>query len=313
MLLPLVLVVPVLCWLFVLGTAFGSFLNVCIVRLPRGRSLFWPGSHCGSCWRSIRLEHNIPLVSYWWLRGRCRQCGSPFSMRYFWVELLTGVVFVALFALEVIVNIHGIPQWSTRGFSFIMWGRFPPYFWELFLFHALFACLLIAAVGSLLEQGRIPHAVTVTGVILGLAGAVLLPWPWPNDHILTRVRPCPGFFPCPIWYPLPSWLPEGSGRLGLATGLAGLLAVWPWHIALTITGKVLGRDVREQAGEGILMMAGCFLGWQPVLAAVGIALPLALGGRWLRRYSPPLGVWLALGVVIAWLSWSWLGPVLFPC
>jgi len=77
--------------LFLLGSVVGSFLNVCIVRLPQGRSLIRPGSHCEHCRKPIRMEDNLPLVSYWLLRGRCRACGAPFSIRYFWVELLTGM------------------------------------------------------------------------------------------------------------------------------------------------------------------------------------------------------------------------------
>jgi hypothetical protein len=77
-----------LVFLFSLGSAVGSFLNVCIVRLPEGRSLIHPGSCCSHCHKPIRMEDNLPLVSYWVLRGRCRACGAPFSMRYFWVELL---------------------------------------------------------------------------------------------------------------------------------------------------------------------------------------------------------------------------------
>ena len=78
---------------FVLGCVVGSGLNVCIYRLPYEKSLFWPNSTCGHCYQPIRWYDNIPLVSYWVLRGRCRTCKTKFSMRYFWVELFTGVVF----------------------------------------------------------------------------------------------------------------------------------------------------------------------------------------------------------------------------
>ena len=60
--------------LFLLGSAVGSFLNVCIVRLPQGRSLIRPASSCGQCGKAIRMQDNIPLLSYWLLRGRCRAC-----------------------------------------------------------------------------------------------------------------------------------------------------------------------------------------------------------------------------------------------
>ena len=79
----LVLWFPAFLWLiffFCVGAAVGSFLNVCIYRLPLERSLVWPGSRCGYCLQVIRWYDNIPLVSYWVLRGRCRTCGATFSL-----------------------------------------------------------------------------------------------------------------------------------------------------------------------------------------------------------------------------------------
>jgi len=79
------------------GLVVGSFLNVVIHRLPRGESIAFPPSHCPSCRTPIRAWHNVPVISYLWLRGRCRQCGVRISPRYPAVELLTGLVFWALF------------------------------------------------------------------------------------------------------------------------------------------------------------------------------------------------------------------------
>src|SRR3954468_8354673 len=111
-----------LIWLgvvFVLGAAVGSGLNVCIFRIPYERSIIWPGSHCGRCFQPVRWYDNIPLVSYWVLRGRCRSCGATFSIRYFLVELGTGIGFAGLFYLEVVANVHELPffvqnQWKIR-------------------------------------------------------------------------------------------------------------------------------------------------------------------------------------------------------
>src|SRR5579885_1096264 len=107
--------VPLLVWLFAVGAAVGSFLNVCIYRIPLGKSLLWPEARCGHCFHDIRLEDNIPLVSYWRLGGRCRDCGAVFSMRYFWVELLTAVTFVALYLLDVGLNAPHLPTWPEGG------------------------------------------------------------------------------------------------------------------------------------------------------------------------------------------------------
>ena len=81
------------------GLIIGSFLNVCIHRLPRGESVVWPASKCPRCQALLKPYDNIPVVGYLMLRGRCRSCGAPISMRYPIVELLTMGVFVAAYLL----------------------------------------------------------------------------------------------------------------------------------------------------------------------------------------------------------------------
>ncbi|NPB08210.1 MAG: prepilin peptidase [Aquificae bacterium] len=81
-------------FVFVLGLVLGSFYNVLIHRLPRGESVIHPPSHCPECGERIRWRDNIPLISYVLLRGRCRHCGSPISLRYPLVELLSGLLAV---------------------------------------------------------------------------------------------------------------------------------------------------------------------------------------------------------------------------
>ncbi len=80
----------------VLGLVIGSFLNVVVYRLPRGMSLVRPGSSCPSCGAPVRWFDNVPVVSWLILRGRCRRCHRPISLRYPLVELATGLVFAAL-------------------------------------------------------------------------------------------------------------------------------------------------------------------------------------------------------------------------
>lgn len=81
--------------LFLLGLAFGSFANVVIWRFPRGESLSHPGSHCPACDHLIRWYDNVPVFSWLVLRGRCRDCGGPISMRYPAIELLTALLWLA--------------------------------------------------------------------------------------------------------------------------------------------------------------------------------------------------------------------------
>ena len=82
---------------FVFGAIVGSFLNVCIARIPNEESVIHPPSHCPKCKAAIPFYCNIPLLSYLLLRGRCRSCAERISPRYFLVELLTGLLAVALY------------------------------------------------------------------------------------------------------------------------------------------------------------------------------------------------------------------------
>jgi len=79
------------------GTAVGSFLNVCIDRLPTGKSLVYPPSHCDACQRRLALKDLIPIFSYLWLRRRCRYCQTPISRRVLWVEAGSGLMFGFLY------------------------------------------------------------------------------------------------------------------------------------------------------------------------------------------------------------------------
>src|SRR5206468_2408882 len=102
---------------FLIGLALGSFLNVCAVRLPYEKSLFWPGSRCGNCFQPIALRDNLPLISYFLLRGRCRACGARIHWRYPATELGTGLAFAALFYLSVYANLRALPLLEHVGDS----------------------------------------------------------------------------------------------------------------------------------------------------------------------------------------------------
>ena len=89
---------PLLCAVALLGLAVGSFLNVVIHRVPRGQSLARPGSRCPHCGSAVRNRHNVPLLGWLMLRGRCADCGTPISVRYPLVEAGTAALFVAVTA-----------------------------------------------------------------------------------------------------------------------------------------------------------------------------------------------------------------------
>lgn len=97
----------------ILGMCVGSFLNVCIHRIPRGMSLLRPRSRCPACGASIRAWHNIPVLGWLVLRGRCRSCGGPISWRYPAVELAVGLLFAAPYLLAW--AIYGPDPWERIG------------------------------------------------------------------------------------------------------------------------------------------------------------------------------------------------------
>lgn len=105
-------------FLFALGACFGSFFNVCIYRLPIQKSIISPGSYCFSCQKPIAFYNNIPLFSYIFLKGRCRNCHASYSSRYFWVEALTGFLFVISF----LMNYFTLDILLIRNLVFVSFG-----------------------------------------------------------------------------------------------------------------------------------------------------------------------------------------------
>ncbi|MDD4893708.1 MAG: prepilin peptidase [Candidatus Omnitrophica bacterium] len=126
---------------FVFGSVVGSFLNVCIHRMPLGQSIVWPHSHCPKCKKKIPGYDNIPFLSYIFLRGRCRFCKEKISLRYPLVELLTALLFLAVF------NKYGLS-------------------YDFFVF-SLFGCGLIIATFVDIAHRIIPDEVSIGGIIFG--------------------------------------------------------------------------------------------------------------------------------------------------
>lgn len=142
--------------LFVLGCIVGSFLNVCIHRLPRGLSIISPPSHCPHCQYSIPWFLNIPLVTWLALRGRCKNCGAGIAARYFVVELLTGMAFLGCW-LKFGNVVHPLPSLPVA------------------LVYSLFLAGLIAATFIDFEHFIIPDEITLGGIAAGLLASWLLP------------------------------------------------------------------------------------------------------------------------------------------
>jgi leader peptidase (prepilin peptidase)/N-methyltransferase len=149
-----------------LGLAIGSFLNVCIDRLPRNESIVNPPSHCSVCQHRLAIKDNIPIFSYLRLRGRCRYCQAAIPRRLFWVELATGLIFAFLYWWCVIFK----PELGIVTFGVM----------------AFYACLFIIIFVIDLEQGLILNKVVYPGMVVALLLA-LYPWPWLNESIVMRV------------------------------------------------------------------------------------------------------------------------------
>jgi leader peptidase (prepilin peptidase)/N-methyltransferase len=302
---------------FVIGAAVGSFLNVCIYRIPYEKSLFWPSSHCGNCYQPIRWYDNLPLLSYWLLRGKCRTCKTPYSIRYFLVELGTALAFTGLFYAEIVENYLQIPYLKDQHWL-ILRGIIPLAAWPMFVYHALLICFLLVTSLCDADHMEVPLSVTVTGTVVGVIGGTLMPWPFPNDVLAFpggQGQIPSGVFAWPLWNPreLPSWMGEGTWQLGLATSLAGALAGMVMLRAVRFIFG-LGRGI-EGMGMGdadLMMMAGSFIGWQPILLAfvAGVFPGLLFGLIQLMRkgdhplpFVPPL----AIGVVLTMFLWPHLG------
>lgn len=134
----------------IFGALIGSFLNVCIYRLPRGESIAWPGSHCTACSQSIAWYDNIPILSYLLLAGRCRRCSVSIPFRYPVVEAFNALGYVAL------LGCFG-PTSATC------------------VYGVLYSALLVVA-GTDLSHKIIPNVITFPGILVGLiSAATILP------------------------------------------------------------------------------------------------------------------------------------------
>jgi len=139
-------------FLLMFGLAVGSFLNVCIYRLPRRESLNWPGSHCTTCSRALAWYENLPLVSWLALRGRCRTCRAAISPMYPAVEAITGAVFVA---------------------GYFIYGWTP-----LLAVRLMFASAMIVLFAIDLRHHILPNVITLPGIVIGFALSFVLPPGW---------------------------------------------------------------------------------------------------------------------------------------
>jgi leader peptidase (prepilin peptidase)/N-methyltransferase len=199
------------------GAIVGSFLNVCIHRLPREQSIVWPGSACPSCRKPLAWYDNIPILSYARLRGRCRSCGASIALRYPIVEALTAALFAVC--------------WWQFGGGLLFFSRI------------LFGCALIVLFAIDLEHHLLPNVITLPGVVVGFLLSLVGPPGWLASLIGILAGGGILFLIAEIYFRVRH--EEGLG-MGDVKMLAMIGAFLGWKLALvtlmmaSIAGSVVG-------------------------------------------------------------------------
>lgn len=295
--------------IFALGLAFGSFLNVCIYRLPREQSVVFPRSACPNCKKLIPLYDNLPVLSWLVLRGKCRNCQQPITPRYLLVELLTGFLFLGCYA--------------HFGLSLAM------------LKCIVLGYLLLGLVFTDAETKLLPDALTLPGLAMGIVFSLLVPV---ND-LASRILP--GVVSLPVSGDI-SWRlwSLADSAIGAAVGASFLYGAAAIYLrARGVEGMGFG-DVKLMAMIGAFLgtkltvltilaasLAGSLFGVSTVAAvwmkrtrrnvAHGISGMEARRRAWqsarmvLRYYQMPFGVFLGTMAMLAFffgnqfLRWYW--------
>jgi leader peptidase (prepilin peptidase)/N-methyltransferase len=282
----------IIVFVFLLGSVIGSFLNVCITRIPEGVSIVAPGSRCPQCLTPIQPYDNVPIFAWMWLRGKCRSCALAISPMYPLIELGTALLFVAVFLK------FGISQATVK--------------WLFFL------CLIIVLTITDLRVRLLPDVVNWPGFAAGLMFSAFVP---PDDgfgylvsaRVFHRMLPTPaiGILDGLMGAAFGSFLLLGvgwtyrmmRGREGLGFGDVKMMAMVGAFLGLRGTfftiliGTLLGSAI------GLAIVLGIFAaGWKAKVA--GRASRRGLGSekglRWAiaSRYQLPLGTFLGIASMI---------------
>ncbi len=242
--------------MFALGLAFGSFLNVCIYRLPRGIGVTLPRSACPSCHERIAAYDNIPVLSWLILRGRCRHCKAPISPRYMVVELLTGVMFFACYA--------------EFGYTLAM------------VKYCALGFLLLGLIFTDAETQLLPDEMTLPGILLGLGFSGFVPV---ND-LVSQLFPM--FVSGPV-HQVSRWLSVADSFAGAVVGASFIYGAGAIYLrARGVHGMGFG-DVK------LMAMVGAFLGTKLTIftifagsivgSLVGLSTVLTVWIKRMRRFK----------------------------
>ena len=250
---------------FLFGAIVGSFLNVCIFRIPLGTSLISPSSHCPHCKNSLKAYDNIPILSYLLLGGRCRNCGAPISARYPLVETI-----MALF--------------ST--FLMLKFGLSPSFF----IYFILISSLVVVSFIDL-DHRIIPDKISLPGIILGFLASFVKPVEGQNDFLVLFVfKTVRGALN----------MAALDSLLGICIGGGLLYAVAVLFYWATKKEGMGGGDIKLLAMIGaflgwsstvFIILISSLLG-----SIVGVAIMVAKGAD--SKYAIPFGPFLSMGAVI---------------
>ncbi len=271
-----------ICTIFagVFGANIGSFLNVCIYRIPLDQSVVAPRSHCMMCGTLIPWYHNLPVLSYFILRGKCATCKAPFSFRYAAIELLTAFLFI-------MVCYRVPPNGSIPPFGMVALPSLyaVPVAW-------LFISGLIIATFVDFDHFIIPDSISIGGMVAGLVVSGLVPSLHGQD----------------IW-----WQGVLFSALGLAVGFIPLQSI---RLIGTAFYRRKGRIAQDEYAMGfgdikLIAAIGAFLGWQGALFSIMaaalfgtvVAMPLVISGHRKLLDRLPFGPYLSLGAIV-WLFWG---------
>lgn len=324
-------------FLFALGAVLGSFLNVCICRLPEHgrladqlRGLWSPPSRCPYCRQRISGLDNIPIFGWFFVRGRCRSCRRRISLRYPLLELFNAVLFVVVFWCEVPAGwgatLADSCVSSSLGPQAVAGAdRLAPVAlvnWR-YAYHMVLLEALVVATFIDLDRMIIPDGATLPAMTVGVAGAAglgemyLVPVWFQNPEVMRSLQ-----IAAPAWLQaivdpsvrIPAWIGRFPHLHGLAVSLAGLIVggglVWAvrW-----IGQRVLHREAMGFGDVVLMATIGSFLGWQPVvivffLAPVFALLTVVLSLLSRRMQEIPYGPYLSLAALTVLLGWKQIWP-----
>ena len=242
------------------GAIVGSFLNVCIYRLPLEKSIVWPASGCPHCGRELSWYENIPVASFLVLRGRCRTCRASIGLRYPFVEVLT----CAMFALAC---------WH--------YGPGP-----LLASRLILGCALIVLFAIDLEHQLLPHRITVTGSVLGFGLSFLTEPGWFDSLMGILLGAGLLYGVAEVWLRLRHREGLGGGDPPMLAMIGAFLG-WKMTLVTLMLGSLIGTVVgialiaMRRSSLASRLPFGCFL-------ALGAAAAATVGPALLNWY---LGLW----------------------